>query len=123
VKASLTKRHAHSGGLRAAVFLQEVFMVKSAPIHRSIKQRNRTGAWSTFQRRFKPQLNEDGREVLVPVHALPKGIDAAHVWTVIDEDGHLYAFPGFRFVNRFAFVICAQPWLEADQDQPPYLYD
>ncbi len=87
------------------------------------KQRSRCGAWSTFQRRFQPHMNLEGSEVLVPLHQRPTYIEAEHVWTVIDEDGHLYAFPGHRFVNRFAYVVCAKPWAAADLEQPPYLYD
>ena len=31
--------------------------------------------------------------------------------------------PGFRFVNRFAFVRCAKPWTDVDLHQPGYRYD
>lgn len=84
--------------------------------------RSRTGSWSTFERRFRPlaQLDET---VLVDLRHLPKDIDPHRVWTVVDEDGHFYLFPGFRFVNRFAYVICDIPWSEDEQRQPPYLYD
>lgn len=86
------------------------------------KNRTRIGSWTTFERRFNPRTNPDDT-VLVDLGALPEGIDAHLVWTVTDEDGRLYLNPGFRFVNRFAYVICDTPWCEADQQQPPYRYD
>lgn len=87
-----------------------------------IKIRSRTGSWTTFERRFQPRINADDT-VLVELHKLPKDIDPHRVWTVTDDDGHLYLNPGYRFVNRFAYVICDIPWSETDQLQPPYLYD
>lgn len=89
---------------------------------RPAKIRSRTGSWSTFERRFRPRTQADDT-VLVDIHALPASTEAHRVWTVVDEDGHFYLFPGFRFVNRFAYVICDIPWSEDEQRQPPYLYD
>ncbi len=88
----------------------------------TIKSRSRSGSWSTFERRFRPRTNADDT-VLVDLFELPKGTNPHLVWTVTDEDGRLYLNPGFRFVNRFAYVICDVPWTEADTQQPPYLYD
>ena len=88
----------------------------------TVKQRTRTGSWSTFERRFKPRTNTDDT-LLVDLRDLPAGIEAHHVWTVVDEDGHLYLCAGYRFVNRFAYVVCDVPWTEGDQRQPPYRYD
>ena len=87
-----------------------------------VKRRTRTGSWSTFERRFKPRL-DDNNCPLVDLHRLAQGIDATRIWTATDEDGRLYLNPGYRFVNRFAYVICERPWCEDDQGQPPYLYD
>ncbi len=86
------------------------------------RNRSRTGSWSTFERRFRPRTQPDDT-VLVDLHHLPKDIDPHRVWTVVDEDGHFYLFPGFRFVNRFAYVTCDIPWSKDDQRQPPYHYD
>jgi hypothetical protein len=84
--------------------------------------RSRTGSWRTFDRRFKPRHDEN-KCPLVDLHRLPKDIDAHLVWTVTDDDGRLYLSPGYRFVNRFAYVICEVPWTDLDEQQPPYLYD
>lgn len=86
------------------------------------KIRTRTGSWNTFERRFKPRINPDDT-VLVDLFELPKGIDPHLVWTVTDDEGRLYLNPGFRFVNRFAYVICEVPWSEIDEQQPLYHYD
>lgn len=84
--------------------------------------RSRTGSWNTFERRFRPRLQIDGT-VLVDLHCLPAGIDPYLVWTITDDDGRLYLNAGFRFVNRFAYVICDVPWTDNDTCQPPYRYD
>jgi len=33
---------------------------------------------------------------------------AANVWTIVDEDGHLFVCEGFRFVNRLGYLITAK---------------
>lgn len=34
-----------------------------------------------------------------------------NIWTVVDGDsGEFWITPGFRFVNRFAYMITAIPW-------------
>jgi hypothetical protein len=68
-----------------------------------VKIRSRTGSWSTFERRFKPRTDSNGT-VWIELNALPKDINPHLVWTVTDDDGRLYLNPGFRFVNRFAYV-------------------
>ena len=88
----------------------------------TVKIRSRTGSWNTFERRFRPRINADDT-ILVDLFELPKEIDPHLVWTVVDEDGRLYLCPGFRFVNRFAYVICEVPWTQVDEQQPPYRYD
>ena len=89
---------------------------------RPTRIRSRTSSWDTFDRRFEPRTNADDT-VLVYLDDLPKDIDPHLVWTVTDDDGRLYLNPGFRFVNRFAYVICEVPWTEDDERQPPYRYD
>jgi hypothetical protein len=86
-----------------------------------IRIRSRTGSWSTFVRRFGPRHKDCCP--LVDLHKLPKDIDPHLVWTVTDEDGRFYLNPGYRFCNRFAYVVCAKPWSADDERQPPYLYD
>ena len=89
---------------------------------KALKIRIRAGSWNTFERRFQPRSNADDT-VLVDLRDLPKDIDPHRVWTITDEEGRLYVFPGYRFVNRFAYVVCNVPWTEDDQRQPPYRYD
>ncbi len=89
---------------------------------RPFKQRVRCGSWNTFERRFEP-LPAPDHDLLWEIGQVPKGADYRYWWTVLDSDGHLYLSPGFRFVNRFAFVRCARPWTDDDQRQPDYRYD
>jgi len=89
---------------------------------RPFKQRIRTGSWSTFERRFNP-LPAPHHDVLWDLHELPPDAEARYWWTVVDCDGRLYLTPGFRFVNRFAYVRCAVPWTSDDEGQPEYRYD
>lgn len=38
-----------------------------------------------------------------------------NIWTVVDGDsGEFWIIPGFRFVNRFAYMITEIPWEETD---------
>ena len=53
---------------------------------------------------------------------VPKDADGRYWWTVLDCDGGLYLAAGFRFVNRFAYVRCANPWTE-DDAATEYRYD
>ena len=87
-----------------------------------VKIRSRTGSWRSFDRRFKPR-HDDSHCPLVDLFNLPKDTDPHRVWTVTDDDGRLYLNPGFRFVNRFAYVICKVSSTEDDERQPPYRYD
>jgi hypothetical protein len=86
------------------------------------KQHTRCGSWRTFERRFQP-LPAPSHDVLWDLHQLPRGADARYWWTVLDCDGRLYVSPGFRFVNRFAYIRCTLPWTNDDDDQPDYRYD
>lgn len=85
------------------------------------QHRIRTGSFSTFERRFKPIERRDCT-ILWATHERRPDDDYRHWWTVIDCDGRLYLTPGFRFVNRFAYVRCAVAWTDADEQQPDYLY-
>ncbi len=85
------------------------------------KQRTRCGSWRTFERRFRP-LPAPDHGVLWEAAQVPRDADYRFWWTVIDCDGRLLVSPGFRFVNRFAFIRCAQPWQDDDEGQPDYRY-
>lgn len=89
---------------------------------RRLRLRTRCGAWRTFERRFEP-IARDDEAIWWEAWHLPKGIDPHLVWTITDEDGRLYANPGYRFVNRLMYLVCAKPWTEDDARQPPYRYD
>lgn len=43
-----------------------------------------------------------------------EGIDPHHVWSVIDsDDGNTaYLDNGYRVVNKWAYVVTAEPWVE-----------
>ena len=84
--------------------------------------RTRCGSWRTFERRFQPIDSPDGT-VWWSYGQLPKEVDPRLVWTILDCEGHLYVSPGFRFVNRVDYVLCAVPWSDDDERQPDYRYD
>jgi hypothetical protein len=91
----------------------------------AFRPRTRVGSWRTFERRFDPQpapahdfLWEIGEVAEDAEHA-----DYRYWWTVLDCEGRMYVTPGFRFVNRFAFIRCAHPWTDEDLHQPGYRYD
>lgn len=88
----------------------------------SIRIRTRAGSWRTFERRFKPIDGPDGATYWHR-EQLPADVDARRVWTILDCDGKLYVSPGFRFVNRVDYVLCAVPWTDDDQAQPDYRFD
>ena len=87
-----------------------------------INIRTRCGSWRTFERRFQPIDGPDGATYWGR-EQLPGDIDPHLVWTILDCDGHLYVSPGFRFVNRIDYVLCAVQWTDEDQLQPDYRYD
>lgn len=90
---------------------------------RAQKRRTRCGSWRTFERRLEP-LPAPNHDLLWEVRGeVPDDSDYRYWWTVVDCDGRLYVTPGFRFVNRFAFIRCAVPWSEDDERQPDYVYD
>ena len=84
--------------------------------------RTRSGSWRTFERRFQPIDGPNGATYWRG-EQLPDDVDPRLVWTILDCDGHLYVSPGFRFVNRLDYVLCAVPWTDEDQQQPDYRYD
>ena len=88
------------------------------------KIRTRCGSWSTFERRFQP-LPAPNHDVLWDIRGehSANAADHRYWWTVLDCDGRLYVTPGFRFVNRFAYIRCAVPWSDDDRRQPDYRYD
>lgn len=91
----------------------------SAPIP---KQRTRCGSWRTFERRFQP-LPAPNHDLLWELRGdVPEDVDYRYWWTVVDCDGRLYVTPGFRFVNRFAYIHCAVAWADDDERQPDYVY-
>jgi hypothetical protein len=77
--------------------------------------------WAVFEQKFEP-LPAPHHDYLWETHQVPKDADGRYWWTVIDCDGRLYLVPGFRFVNRFAYVRCANPWNEQDAGLE-YQYD
>jgi hypothetical protein len=89
---------------------------------RPFKQRTRCGSWHTFERRFGP-LPAPDHDLLWEIGQVPKDADYRYWWTVLDGEGRIYLAPGFRFVNRFAFVRCARPWTDVDFHQTSYRYD
>ena len=88
----------------------------------AFRPRTRIGSWSTFERRFDP-LPAPGRDFLWDIGTVPKDANDSYWWTVLDCEGRLSLSPGFRFVNRVAFVRCAKQWTDVDFHQPGYLYD
>ncbi|RTL70318.1 MAG: hypothetical protein EKK41_12805 [Hyphomicrobiales bacterium] len=97
-------------------------MSRATNRQRAFRQRKRIGSWSTFERRFQPIDGPDGA-VYWRREQLPKDLDAHFVWTILDCDGSLYVSPGYRFVNRFDYVVCSKPWTDEDECQPDYRYD
>ena len=90
---------------------------------RAQKQRTRRGSWRTFERRFQP-MSAPKHHLLWDVRSeVPADADCRFWWTLVDCDRSLYVTPGFRFVNRFAYIRCAVPWTDDDEQQPDYLYD
>ncbi len=88
----------------------------------AFKRRKRTGSWDTFERRFEP-LPAPNHDYLWDIGTVSQDIDERNWWTVLDCNGRLYLSPGFRFVDRYAFVRCAKPWTDIDYRQPGYRYD
>ena len=94
----------------------------SRPSTKPVKIRIRSGSWTTFERRFRPIDGPDGATYW-RYDQLPKDVDPHLVWTILDCEGKLYIAPGFRYVNRIDYVLCAVPWTDDDERQPAYLYD
>ena len=88
----------------------------------AFKPRKRCGGWTTFERRFRPLPSPD-HDFLWDIGQATEGADYRYWWTVLDCDGRMLVTPGFRLVNRFAFIRCARPWTDEDLHQPDYRYD
>lgn len=85
--------------------------------------RTRCGSWRTFERRFVP-MPAPNHDLLWDIGGeVPKDADPHYWWTVLDCEGRINLSPGFRFVNRIAFIRCAVPWTADDERQPDYRYD
>lgn len=85
-----------------------------------VPHRTRAGSFSSFQKRYDPKVNEDG-SFLFEYNEV-KGLDERYVWTVLEAEGKLYLSPGFRIVNRIAYVIGQKPWGSIETFCPGYLY-
>lgn len=88
----------------------------------AFRPRKRVGSWHTFERRFDP-LPAPNHDYLWDVGTVQEEADFRYWWTVLVCEGRLSLSPGFRFVDRFAFVRCAKPWTDVDFQQPGYRYD
>lgn len=88
------------------------------PPTRSFKRPRR---WETFEALFDPIVRQDDTVLWEPWD-VPRDADARHWWTVLDCDGRLLLCAGFHFVNRFAYVQCANAWGGEWSDHPEYLY-
>ena len=75
--------------------------------------RIRAGSWAVFERRFKPEIREDG-SLIWDNSEIPRPIVGRHWWTVLDCDGKLYVSAGFHFVNRIGYIRTELPWDDAD---------
>ncbi len=83
------------------------------------RRRVSSGAWSTFERRFKPIDGPDGA-LDWRFNQLPDDVDVHLVWTILDCDGRLHVGPGYHLVNRVDYLLCSVPWTDLDAAQPPY---
>jgi hypothetical protein len=77
----------------------------------------RAGTFNQFERRYQPIEVSDGT---IMRDSVPAGTDYHLVWTVLDCDGKLYLGPGFHFVNRMGYVLCAVPF--KSEDTRDYVY-
>jgi hypothetical protein len=79
---------------------------------------------ATFEKKFKPQFENDDREPK-DLSELPQGItdtDERHLWTLIDPmvpSGMQYWVPGYHYVNRVGYIRTENPW-NADDLQDEY---
>lgn len=74
----------------------------------------RAGTWNSFDKKFEPLTKDDG-SLLRDFHEV-KDCQLEKVWTVIEADnGKMYCATGFHIVNRIGYLLCAQPWADADQ--------
>lgn len=86
-----------------------------------VKPRKICGSFSSFERRYGP-IEIDGQLMLDVKNQIPEGTPAEQVWTVLDCDGSLILSPGYRFVNRFGYVVCERPWGPSEESNTGYIY-
>lgn len=43
---------------------------------------------------------------------LSNAIETNRIWTLVDEDGHLWMVSGWRIVNALSYHITEKPWQE-----------
>jgi hypothetical protein len=84
------------------------------------KQRKRAGTYKTFEKTFVPTSDPDGG-ILCSWDKV-KDADEHYVWTIVDAEGRLYLIPGINFVNRIGYVLCAEPWDDAELSNPGFRY-
>lgn len=82
----------------------------------------RARSLDVFEQLFDPIVRDDDT-LLWERWDLPADLDHRHVWTVLDCDGRLLLSPGFRFVNRLAYVLCRNAWGGEAHQHPDYRYD
>ncbi|TKW61191.1 MAG: hypothetical protein DI628_00745 [Blastochloris viridis] len=79
----------------------------------------RAGSWTQFEKRFEPQPAPSHDFIWEPWE-VPKDADWHFWWTLVESDhGHLYAVPGYRFINRFGYIHTRQKWQDETRE---YLY-
>jgi hypothetical protein len=84
------------------VMLYDEWVEKYKPIENTIKE--------------DAMFDKYGFETFSPEIDIVKQHQIQNIWTVVDGDsGEFWITPGFRFVNRFAYMITAIPW-EGDVD-------
>ena len=80
----------------------------------------RAGAWSVFERRYKPMESPDGT---LTWNDIPVGTPENRIWTCVDGNtgNSTYVIPG-RVSQGFGFVICEVPFPDSEYEKPGYKY-
>lgn len=80
----------------------------------------RNGTYRVFERRYQPISIDES--ILREGKDIPDGTDYHFVWTMIEGDnGKWYLSPGWHVVNRIGYVLCTQPFDDADMTRD-YVY-